>query len=163
MDMERAEQATEAFVVLGRQDLVAECEHMIGVERVANFSLLLRRNRLRQINAADLGADDGRQRIDHDSARVEPLFVGFESGSGAMGSPCFTGGNLTPARIGKTSAENRPHLRHRCSSAVATCSVTEYVATAVSGQGLQADPRTPISRTSRDHGVEPFHLLQLGA
>src|SRR6185312_9054101 len=54
MDVERAEQAAEAFVVLRRQELLAKYEYVIGVERVANLSELLRRDRLRQINAADL-------------------------------------------------------------------------------------------------------------
>jgi hypothetical protein len=80
MNVQRAEQAREALVILRRQDLVAEHEHMVGVESLANFLQLLRRDRFRQIDTADLGADDGRQWIDRDGARIASFFVGFGSG-----------------------------------------------------------------------------------
>ena len=47
------------------------------MSKQTEFAVILKMNPM----FADLGADDRRQRIDHDGARIEPLYVGFGSGS----------------------------------------------------------------------------------
>jgi len=64
--MQRAEITAEALVVLARQLLVAEDEHEMIGESLLHLGKLGLAERLRQIDALDLRADDRRQRIDAD-------------------------------------------------------------------------------------------------
>ena len=82
-DLDRAEMPREGDVVRLRQVLVAEEEHEVGVERVAERFDGLVREGLRQIDAADLGADLRRDGEDLDRHR-SPSRRAQESSSQAL-------------------------------------------------------------------------------
>ena len=57
MDVQLAEQAAERLVLLKRQLLVAEEDHLVRHQRVVHFLELLIAQRLRQIDPGDFRAD----------------------------------------------------------------------------------------------------------
>ena len=66
MDVQLAEAATEVEVLLVADVLVAEEDHQVLRQRAMDFLERLVAERLREIDAADLRADDRRQLVDRD-------------------------------------------------------------------------------------------------
>ena len=66
MHMQLAEQPAEGQVLVGRDVLVAEEDHEVLGQRAMDLVLLAVGERLAEIEAVDLGTDDGRQLVDGD-------------------------------------------------------------------------------------------------
>jgi hypothetical protein len=64
--------AGETLVVLGRQPLVAEHQHVVGQEGALDLLQLLVRQLGRQVETGHLGADRRRQRLDRDGVIGRP-------------------------------------------------------------------------------------------
>ena len=85
MHVQRPEAAAEALVVLAAESLVAEDQHMVGVEGRLDLGELRVAERLRQVDALDLRADHRIERPDVDRSRLQPRFDDFQLAPGAGG------------------------------------------------------------------------------
>jgi hypothetical protein len=90
MNHQIAEQAAERQMLLGRNLLVAEENDEVLGLRAMNFVLLTVGERPRQINPADLGADDRRQLV-YRNRLVGPALVGPMPIAGAASQGFFHG------------------------------------------------------------------------
>jgi hypothetical protein len=68
MCLQRAEAAGEGDVLLGREVLLAEEDHLVLEQRAVNLIERLVIDRLRQRNAAELGANSRTERLGRDAA-----------------------------------------------------------------------------------------------